>query len=1153
MERICRIIAGGEQFKQVKNGLLTGKAQGVVGLSPLPCAVFAGELAGAYQQALLVTAGESAAAEFYENLRALYPDRVLLFPDLELLPVDSFAQNIELRAARLAVISRLLQGERLLVVSSAAALMRRLPPPALFKSKYITLKKGERYDLERLYRDLSNAGYERTGLVEIAGSFSLRGDILDIYPIDGNRPLRFDFFDDELEKIRFFDPESQLTAEETASVLIVPARPEVADEDSLTAMLTALQADLAKTALKLNAQAQRELKLRFASLAENIRQGTAGSGIMEQLACYLYKGCSLIDYLTKGAVMLCEPKDIKKELEDEALARASRYEDLLLAGRVLPSFYNNFIDYEELASAFEHRPLVCFSALPDRGIPCDKQHFLSTRQSADYRANPQMFAEESAYLRSAGRQVFVCASTELRLKQVRQIIGALDFPAVNFVLSAVSGGFECAELNLAVITEKELLGAEKKQRLRRSHSRLQGEKIESFLDLAAGDYVVHISQGIGRYLGVERLKVGENARDYLLIQYAGTDKLYLPVDQLDLIQKYIGSEGKAPKLYKLGGSEWQRVKARVRASVRDMAKELLALYAAREAAEGNAFSPDTPWQREFEDRFIYEETPDQLRAIEEIKADMENSKPMDRLLCGDVGYGKTEVAMRAAFKAVSDGKQVALLAPTTVLAQQHFRTFSERFADYPVSIAVLGRFTSSREQKSIVEKMAKGEIDLLIGTHRILSKDVKFKDLGLLIVDEEQRFGVAHKEKIKTLKTNIDVLVLSATPIPRTLHMALAGMRDMSVIETPPAERRPVQTYVLEYFDRLIKDAVQRELSRGGQVYFVHNKIMSIDRLADDLAELIPQARIAVAHGRMPEGELERVMSEFVEGKHNLLVCTTIIESGLDIPNVNTLIVNEADKFGLAQLYQLRGRVGRSERQAYAYFTYRPNHIINETAKKRLLAIRDFTELGAGFKIAMRDLEIRGAGDILGAQQHGHIAAVGFDLYCRLLREEIERGADESKPVVEEVNTQLDLDINAYIPDSYLADGNLKIEIYKRIAAARSLSELDELRAELLDRYGRIPAALNNLLLLGGLKTYTRALGIAAVSRKGSQIIMRLAQGRELKPESLMGLLAEYPGQICFRQKQDFLIIITVGDLKEREVIDSLMNILSRLSELNAL
>ncbi|MDD2221538.1 MAG: transcription-repair coupling factor, partial [Clostridia bacterium] len=661
------------------------------------------------------------------------------------------------------------------------------------------------------------------------------------------------------------------------------------------------------------------------------------------------------------------------------------------------------------------------------------------------------------------------------------------------------------------------------------------------------------SQGIGRYLGVERLKVGENARDYLLIQYAGTDKLYLPVDQLDLLQKYIGSEGKAPKLYKLGGSEWQRVKARVRASVRDMAKELLALYAAREAAEGYAFSPDTPWQREFEDRFIYEETPDQLRAIEEIKADMENSKPMDRLLCGDVGYGKTEVAMRAAFKAVSDGKQVALLAPTTVLAQQHFRTFSERFADYPVSIAVLGRFTSSREQKSIVEKMAKGEIDLLIGTHRILSKDVKFKDLGLLIVDEEQRFGVAHKEKIKTLKTNIDVLVLSATPIPRTLHMALAGMRDMSVIETPPAERRPVQTYVLEYFDRLIKDAVQRELSRGGQVYFVHNKIMSIDRLADDLAELIPQARIAVAHGRMPEGELERVMSEFVEGKHNLLVCTTIIESGLDIPNVNTLIVNEADKFGLAQLYQLRGRVGRSERQAYAYFTYRPNHIINETAKKRLLAIRDFTELGAGFKIAMRDLEIRGAGDILGAQQHGHIAAVGFDLYCRLLREEIERGVDESKPVVEEVNTQLDLDINAYIPDSYLADGNLKIEIYKRIAAARSLSELDELRAELLDRYGRIPAALNNLLLLGGLKTYTRALGIAAVSRKGSQIIMRLAQGRELKPESLMGLLAEYPGQICFRQKQDFLIIITVGDLKEREVIDSLMNILSRLSELNAL
>jgi len=1152
MERICRIIADSKQFRQVKKGLQVGRAQGVVGLSALPCAVFAGELAGGYQQTLLVTARESEAAELYENLQAVYADRVLLFPDLELLPVDSYAQNIELRAARLAVLSRLLRGEQFLVVSSAAALARRLPPPALLKSKYISLKKGSRYDLGRLYRNLSNAGYERAGLVEIAGSFSLRGDILDIFPMNGDRPLRLDFFDDELERIRYFDPESQLTAEETPSVLIVPARPEVADEETFAAMLPALQADLAKILVKLSAAAQRELKLRFASFAENLQQGTADSGLMEQLACYLYEGCSLIYYLTDGAVMLCEPTDIKKELEDDALARASRYEDLLSAGRVLPSFYNNFIDYEELASAFAHRPLVYFSALPAGGLSGTEQHFLVTRQPADYRANQQIFAEECAYLRQAGRQVFVCASSELRLKQVKEIIGAQDFPAVNFVLSSISGGFECAELNLAVITEKELLGAEKKQRLRRSHSRMQGEKIESFLDLAVGDFVVHISQGIGRYLGVERLTVGENARDYLLIQYAGTDKLYLPVDQLDLIQKYIGSEGQAPKLYKLGGNEWQRVKSKVRASVRDMAKELLALYAARDAAEGYAFSPDSPWQREFEDMFIYEETPDQLRAIEEIKADMEKTKPMDRLLCGDVGYGKTEVAMRAVFKAVSDSKQVALLAPTTVLAQQHFRTFSERFADYPIKIAALGRFTAAKEQKVIVDKLAKGEIDLLIGTHRILSMDVKYKDLGLLIVDEEQRFGVAHKEKIKSLKNNIDVLVLSATPIPRTLHMALAGMRDMSLIETPPAERRPVQTYVLEYFDRLIKDAVTRELARGGQIYFVHNKIISIDRLADDLAELMPQVRIAVAHGRMPEGELERVMSQFVAGQYDMLVCTTIIESGLDIPNANTLIVNEADKFGLAQLYQLRGRVGRSERQAYAYFTYRPNHIINDTAKKRLIAIRDFTELGAGFKIAMRDLEIRGAGDILGAQQHGHIASVGFDLYCRLLREEIERGADESKPVVEEVNTQLDLDINAYIPDSYLADGNLKVEIYKRIAAARSLAELEELRAELLDRYGRIPVALNNLLLLGGLKTYTRALGIAAVSRKGSQMILRLGQGRELVPQSLMTLLAEYPGQISFRQKQDFLIIITVGELKEREVIDCLVNILSRLSELNA-
>jgi len=713
------------------------------------------------------------------------------------------------------------------------------------------------------------------------------------------------------------------------------------------------------------------------------------------------------------------------------------------------------------------------------------------------------------------------ASSAPRVERIKAIIQEVEYPNMQIIKADFSKGFESSELKLALVTENELFAQEKKFSRRRVFS--AGEKLSSFTDLRVGDYVVHITQGIGRYMGVERLALGNIQKDYIYIQYAGEDKLYLPIDQLDLIQKYIGSDGAAPKLYKLGGNEWQKVKTKVRNSVRDMAEELLELYAKRESVVGYAFSPDSVWQKEFEDAFAYTETPDQIKAVEEIKHDMELPKPMDRLLCGDVGYGKTELALRAAFKAVMDNKQVAILVPTTVLAQQHLHTIAERFAGYPVSYGCLSRFASPKQQKQMLSQLSQGKLDIIVGTHRLLSADVKYKDLGLLIVDEEQRFGVSHKEKIKALKGTVDVLTLSATPIPRTLHMALTGMRDMSIIATAPPDRRPVQTYVVEYHTHLIQEVVNRELQRDGQVYFVHNRVNDIYQLATDLAGLFPNARIAVAHGQMKERELEQVMIDYVAGNADILVCTTIIESGLDIPNVNTLIVNEANNFGLAQLYQLRGRVGRSERQAFAYFTYQKNKLINDIARKRLIAIRDFTELGAGFKIAMRDLELRGAGNILGAEQHGHLLSVGFDLYCRLLEEEM--AAAEGKEIEDSgISTLLELQIDAYIPDSYIEDSTLKVEIYKRIAAASTFEEIDAIATELQDRYGSFSQPLANLIASGKIKIVTRRLRVSSIIQKQGFIEIKLAENHHISGEHLLALSAKWPQRLGFAEKKSFIL-----------------------------
>ncbi|MCL1975154.1 MAG: transcription-repair coupling factor [Firmicutes bacterium] len=1153
MEELLQIWKETEEYLVIREAVKAGRTVNLSGLTTAAKSAFAAALYQEFNKpALILTALEDEARLIYENICPYLGEQALYFPLMELLPFEVYARNIELSAERIAALSALSRGKTPVVIASISAIVRRLPPPATFAEEHIILQPGTVIQPTELALKLADIGYEKTKLTEIPGSFSLRGSIVDIFPLTEISPSRLEFFDDELESIRYFEASTQLSQTKRDELIITPAR-----ELPLTMQIRQyaaqqLEAEMINTSKALSWAARKQLQETFNPLLEYLKQGIWQMG-MESLLTFFYpQAGSLLDYLPPSAslLMLSEPSQIFEQAKFLQSERELSYYDMLETGKLLPSFYSNFLEYAQLLAQVKTRQPVIFGQLENKvsGLEIQETKYIMTRDLLSYANNPQQFAVDCRQFSAKHYRVFISASSKTRLKRIGEILRDIGFPAVHIIRATFNRGYESETLKMALITEQELFAQESKRKTRRLYS--GGSKIENFLDLLPGDYVVHITQGIGRYLGVERLTLEEINRDYLLIEYAGEDKLYLPVDQLDLIQKYIGNEGTAPKLYKLGGGEWQRVKERVRASVQDMARELLQLYAIRAAATGFAFSMDNNWQSEFEDAFPYEETPDQLQAIEDIKKDMESVKVMDRLLCGDVGYGKTEIALRAAFKAVMDGKQVALLAPTTVLAQQHQRTITERFAAYPLKVGCLSRFATAAEQKKLISALARGEIDIIVGTHRLLSCDVKYKDLGLLIVDEEQRFGVTHKEKIKSLRGNVDVLTLSATPIPRTLHMALAGMRDMSIIATPPQDRRPVQTYVVEYQERLIREAILRELARNGQVYFVHNRVYTIYERANELQLLLPGVRIAVAHGQMREKELESVMMEFVEGGADILLCTTIIESGLDIANVNTLIVDEADHFGLAQLYQLRGRVGRCEKQAFAYFTYRRNKVINETAQKRLIAIRDFTELGAGFKIALRDLELRGAGNILGPEQSGHIMAVGFDLYCRLLQEEMAIQAGQTDLPKEEISTQMELQLNAFIPNNYIEDSGLKVEVYKRVAACESLNEVDELSAELLDRYGVLPAPVSNLLLLGKVKTIAKQFDIISITQKPAHIELKLAKTHPLTGQHLLHLLNVWEKRLAFGENKGFCIRLHTGDVVQPvSRVEMLLKLLLELAE----
>ena len=1123
---------------------------------------------------LIISPTGDSAERLYQEIRALCGEtekseeaRVLLLPALEALLYEDVSPDPSLVGERLRAMRRLAAGEPVVVVASAPAVFQRCLPPDDLRAAFISLTVGETIDRDALLKQLIEAGYQRESMVDGPGQVSSRGGVLDIYPAGAGWPVRLELFGDEIESLRTFDPATQRSLEAVETVSVPPAREVLLTQESIDRALPPLRQALARQAEMLvsvgkEVEAARLEEL-VGELVEAVGQGAYTAGI-EYLLPFLYpQHATVLDYLPEQAVLVVDEPgrlrdrygDFLSDLEEIQLARLEQ-------GMLLPLPNPLHLPLAEAEKLLE-RPRLVELCLIDAGTPRRgaRQVNISCQPMAEFAGNVELLCGEVRRLQQHGWRVFAAT------KQAERLIEILDEGGVGAMVREDSAaaprdgqvvlserplreGFRLPGARLAMLTDRELFGWRKvHQPYRRRAS--TGVPISSLTDLHPGDYVVHINHGVGIYRGLVRRGADAGQREYLLVEYAGDDRLYVPAEQFDRVQKYLGGEEERPAVHRLGGGEWERTKRRVRRSARELAQELLRLYAARDRRPGHAFGPDTPWQREMEDGFLYEETPDQRAAIEAVRQDMEAPRPMDRLVCGDVGYGKTEVAIRAAFKAVMDGKQVAVLVPTTVLAQQHYTTFGERLAPYPVRIEMLSRFRSPKEQRRVAAELAAGSVDIVIGTHRLFSKDIEFKQLGLVVIDEEQRFGVRHKEKLKQLRTTVDVLTLTATPIPRTLHMALTGIRNLSVINDPPEGRTAVITRAVEREDGIIREAIFRELERGGQVYVLHNRVQSIEHVAEHIRRLVPHARIAVAHGQMHERHLERAMLDFYAGDAQVLVCTTIIENGLDIPNSNTLIVTDADRLGLAQLYQLRGRVGRSSRQAYAYLMWTAFKRLTEGAERRIAAIREFSQLGSGFKIALRDLEIRGAGNLLGPEQHGYIAAVGYELYLQMLSEAVEEA--QTGTAVSRSQVSVDLPISAYLPETYAPDLNQRIDLYRRLSAVPDQARLDEVSEEIADRFGRpLPEPVGNLIRLAALKVRAAAAGVRSIAAEGNLVTLRLSDERRLSPAMERRLRRGLPPEIriWLALLSHDRVVVSVRKADEATFFERLERTLDQLTEL---
>ena len=1121
-----------ELVSRVENG---GCPAVLTGTQPVQRAcVGAAVAAGAGRPMVFLCADEREARQLAGDLQSLTGETpvTLLAREWQFRP--NAVSSREWERSRLAALHQMAAGNAPVVVATVDALLARTMPPHRLAELSMTLETGGRADLKELCDRLLQAGYSRCDQVEGVGQFALRGGILDVFSPLMEQPVRCEFFDDEIDSLGLFDPGTQRRTENVSSALLLPAAEVL---PGLAPGGTAHLADeLEKLAVKYAKKEGRDALVQtLRGDAERFRNGAEVGGLDRYLNLIYPDAAGGADYLPPDAVVfLCEGGRIEQRVKTVLLQLHQDTETLMEAGLMAGDAAEVCLSEEALFARLTDFPVVMLDALPTSRHPLKPRGLLAinARQLSSYGGSLETAVTDLEHYRNTGSAVLVLCDGEVRAKNLLRLLEERGIPAVldlkgtampkpgelRITVGALSAGCEWPALKLAVLTEGQLTApTQKKLKLKKDSNR---QKLQSFTDLSPGDLVVHVHHGIGRFVGIQRMPVDGVEKDYIKIDYAGGDCLYVPVTQLDLVSKYIGGgeEQERTRLNKLGGTEWAKQKTRARKAAKDLAAGLTKLYAERQRRPGFAFSPDSPWQTEFEEAFPYAETGDQLQAIADIKKDMEQPRPMDRLLCGDVGYGKTEVALRAIMKCILDGKQAAILVPTTVLAQQHYATACGRFKDFPVKIEVLSRFTTAKEQKRILEAARTGGLDLLIGTHKLLQKNMEFKDLGLLVIDEEQRFGVTHKERLKEMSRQVDVLTLSATPIPRTLNMALSGLRDMSTIEEPPADRQPVQTYVLEHDWGILEDAMRKELSRGGQVYYLHNRVETIDLTASRIQKLLgPEVRVVVGHGKMGEQELSAVMQAMVDGEADVLVCTTIIETGIDIPNVNTLIMEDADRLGLAQLHQIRGRIGRSTRRAYAYLTYRQGKILQETAAKRLAAIREYVEFGSGFKIAMRDLEIRGAGNLLGPEQSGYLMSVGYDLYLKLLEEAVLEERGEEKKI--ETECAADLTLNANIPERYVTSPEQRMDLYRRIAAIRTNDDASDLMDEMIDRYGEPPKPVLALLDVALLRAAAAKAGVSDITQKKDALRFTLAVFR---PEALV--------QVCGLTKYKFRLTLSAGE-----------------------
>lgn len=1085
---------------------------------------------------LVITHNEVRAKELVEDLK-LYDHDVMYYPAKDFIFYSADVHGQAIVKERLKVIKRLLEKEPLTVVTTLDGGMDYCLPFERYQENRIHVAEEEILDLEEFKKNLVAIGYENTGQVQKEGEFSVRGGIIDVFPLTEECPYRIELWGDEVDGIRRIDVESQRSVENVSEIEIYPATEIFLEEDRILEGMHRMEEEMQTCVRRFEEEGKKEEASRLRQSVANFRETYEvyhGLVNLESYVSYFtkdvssffdyFKGEDVCVYLDEPARCIEKGEAVEYEFRESMVSRLEK-------GYILPGQMEVLFSLPVLLKKLSELPLLLMTALDMKVKEFNVRHKYNFQIQAapSYNNNFSLLAKDILRLKKNGYRVLVLSASGTRAERLCQDLQDYEIPAfysrdlshellpgeVMIGKGTLRKGFEYPNLRFVVMTEGDIFGGVKKKRKKRV-KRYEGAAIHSFNDLKIGDYVVHENHGLGIYEGIEKIEVDHITKDYLKVAYAGGSNLYIPATSLEVLQKYAGSDAaKVPKLNKLNSPEWKKTKTRVKGAVKEIAQELVDLYAKRQAKQGHAFEKDTVWQREFEEVFPYEETEDQLHAIEDTKKDMESIKAMDRLICGDVGYGKTEIAIRAAFKAVMDGKQVAVLVPTTILAGQHYNTFVQRMRDYSVEVGMLSRLRTPKENRETVEKLRKGAIDIVIGTHRLLAKDVVYKDLGLLIVDEEQRFGVTHKEKLKQLKNDIDVLTLTATPIPRTLHMSLVGIRDMSVLEEPPVDRMPIQTFVMEKNDEIVREAILRELGRGGQVYYVYNRVANMDIIAGEVQKLVPEAIVAYAHGQMNERELERTMFAFVNGEIDVLVSTTIVETGLDIPNVNTIIIDEADKLGLSQLYQLRGRVGRSNRTAYAFLMYKRDKMLKEVAEKRLAAIKEFTELGSGFKISMRDLEIRGAGNLLGARQHGHMEAVGYDLYCKMLNEAVKRLKGE-KVENDEFETNIDLKMDAFIPVDYIPNEFQKLDVYKRIAEIETEPERDDMVDELIDRFGEPPQSVCNLLEIALLKAKAHDAYITAIVEKANQIRITMFPQAKVATDKIPDLLAAYQGKLRF-------------------------------------